>query len=231
MKSPWTDMLRMLFPATCYHCGRRLVGDERYFCMHCQLDMPFTHNAAVGDNETELRIGGRIPVKAGASLLYYQNEMCSKTLLHQIKYYEHYKMAYDYGSLLGKEIAQSGRFDDVDCLVPVPLHWIKRWRRGYNQSELLSRGIQASFDRPICKDVLYRKRYTQTQTHKSQEQRIENMQDVFAVKNTSKLEGRHILLVDDVITTGATSDSCWSALKTIPGIRISIASLAIATSH
>ncbi|MCQ2298234.1 MAG: double zinc ribbon domain-containing protein [Bacteroidales bacterium] len=231
MTNPLRDILRILFPPTCYHCGKELVSGERYLCMDCQLNLPITHNAHILGNETELRVGGRIPVEAGASLLYYQKGMVSRELLHHIKYYGHYKMATDYGAMLGIELSKSGRFEQVDYLVPVPLHWYKKWQRGYNQSEYICKGIQKHFERPICSDVLYRKRYTRTQTHKSHEKRMDNMADVFGVRNNSKLENKHILLVDDVITSGATTDACWSALKTTPGIHISIASLAIATSH
>lgn len=221
----------MFFPPSCYHCGRELVGDERYLCMSCQMNLPLTGNAAIVDNETEMRLGGRVPVEAGVSLMYYDRQMSSRAILHNIKYHGHYKMAHDFGAKLGEEIARSGRFEDVDCLVPVPLHWAKKWLRGYNQSELLCQGINRTFPRPICKDVLYRNRYTRTQTHKSFVRRQENMQGVFSVKHAEKLADKHILLVDDVITTGATTDSCWNVLKAIPGIRVSIASLAITNGH
>lgn len=195
--------------------------------MDCQMHLPLAGFSSMPDNATELRLGGRVPVVAGTSLYFYNHDAPSRSLLHNIKYYGHYKMALEYGSLLGKEISSCHRFDTVDMLVPVPLHWFKKLQRGYNQSELLCRGIAQSFPRPICTQVLYRKKYTTTQTHKNRLQRQDNMIGVFGINNAQTLEGKHILLIDDVITSGATTCSCWEALKQIPGIQISIASLAI----
>lgn len=225
--NPFRDILHIFFPATCYHCGKPLVGDEQFLCLNCQLQLSDTTNISMSNNVTEMRLAGRIPLIAGASFMYYEKGTPSQTILHQLKYYGNTKIGYTYGCLLGQRIASSKRFDDVDILIPVPLHRFKKWQRGYNQSEILCKGIATTFPRPICTNVLYRKSYTKTQTHKNRIQRMENMMNVFATKNTELIEGKHILLVDDVITTGATSDACWTALKTIPNLQISIASLAI----
>ena len=225
--NPFKDILRIFFPATCYHCGTPLVGDEKYLCLNCQMQLANSSILSMPNNAIEMRLGGRIPIEAGIAYMYYEKNTPSQAILHQLKYYGNTKIGYTYGSILGQEIKESGRFDDVDVIVPVPLHCIKKWQRGYNQSEILSKGIASTFPRPIFKNVLYRKTYTRTQTHKNRIQRMENIQDVFAIKNKDILENKHILLVDDVITTGATSNACWEALKQIPNLRISIASLAI----
>ena len=225
--NPFRDLLRIFFPATCYHCGTPLVGDERYLCLNCQLQISTNTAIIAPNNITEQRLGGRIPLVAGASYMHYIKGTPSQTILHQLKYYGNTKIGYTYGQLLGNALRLSGRFDDIDVLIPVPLHHFKQWQRGYNQSEILCKGIASTFPHPIEKHLLQRNTYTQTQTHKNRIQRMENMQGVFSIKHPERLNGKHILLVDDVITTGATTDACWETLKTIPNLRISIASLAI----
>ena len=131
------------------------------------------------------------------------------------------------GRQLGLHLNKSGLFDDVDLLMPVPLHRNKERRRGYNQSLLLCEGIIQTFPRPIVSGNLIRTRHTESQTHKTRIERLDNMKGVFALKNPDELKGKHILLIDDVITTGATTEACWMALRSVEGVQISIASLAI----
>ena len=225
--TPLRDILHILFPAKCYHCGTPLVGDERFLCLNCQMHLSETCNANIPNNATEMRLAGRIPIIAGASFMYYEKGTPSQTILHQLKYFGNTKIGYTYGRILGQQLINSGRFNDIDIIIPVPLHKLKQWQRGYNQSEILCKGIASTFHKPICTNILYRNIYTKTQTHKNRIQRMDNMNGVFSIKNSHLIEGKHILLIDDVITTGATSEACWTALKTISNLRISIASLAI----
>lgn len=221
------EIYRLIYPATCYCCGTPLVGDERMICTQCMAHIPYSYQISITDNLTEQRLGGRIPLEAGGSLLLYKKGLSSQTILHQIKYYGNTRLAKFMGRQLGTEILQSKRFDDIDIIVPVPLHWRRKWERGYNQSEIIAKGIAQILKKPIINNALYRKHYTQTQTHKNREERYHNMQGVFATRHTELLKGKHILLVDDVITTGTTSEACCIALKGIPGLRISVVSLAI----
>ena len=131
------------------------------------------------------------------------------------------------GRQLGLHLNKSVLFDDVDLLMPVPLHRHKERRRGYNQSQLICEGIIQTFPRPIVSGNLIRTRHTDSQTHKTRIERLDNMKGVFALKNPDELKGKHILLIDDVITTGATTEACWMALRSVEGVQISIASLAI----
>ena len=226
---PVRELLQMLFPAFCCHCDEILVGDERDLCTRCLSQLSWTHNASYSGNDTEMRLAGRIPFVAAASLLYFKRGSVAQTLLHQIKYYGNSTLAVQYGRLLGDELLQSGRFNGIDCIVPVPLHWWRQMRRGYNQSRLLAQGISSAMGLPVVSAGLYRRRYTSTQTHKNRLDRLENMRDVFAVRHPDLLAGKHILLVDDIITTGATTDSCCQALRSVPDLRISVASLALAS--
>lgn len=228
MFSPLQDLLSIFFPSYCYSCGQPLVGDERYLCGKCLLHLPTTHYAAVPDNLTEQRFMGRFPFQAATSLLYYEHGGEAQKLVHHIKYYEKVSFAEQMGRMLGRELTASGRFDQVELLVPIPLHPLKQLRRGYNQSELLCKGIAATFPRPICTNAVKRRTNTTSQTNKNRIQRMDNMQDVFLLKRPQAIEGKHILVVDDVITTGATTSACCQELLKAPDVTISIASLGIA---
>lgn len=225
--SIFRDFLHLFFPRTCCICGRVLVGDEEEICLHCLSDLPEALSANTKDNMVTRRLMGRIPVEAATALLIFKQGNSTQKILHQIKYYGNERLANQMGIMMGQRLAASGMFDNIDLIIPVPLHPKKMRIRGYNQSLLLCRGIVKSFPKPICDDNLVRTRHTETQTRKSREERLDNMQGVFALRNPNELVDKHILLVDDVITTGATTEACWSALKDIEGIRISLASLAV----
>lgn len=222
------DLFRLLYPACCCCCGDLLAGDEKYICTRCLLDLPSTHDFNVKDNVVELKLAGRVPLEAGGALFVFRKNNKVQRVVHRIKYYGNTDLAVRLGVMLGNELVESGRFSDVDCIIPVPLHRRRLWQRGYNQSELICQGISRALDRPVVADQIYRTRYTHTQTHKNREDRQKNVQGVFAVRNPDTLEGKHVLLVDDVITTGATTDSCYQVMMPIPGLRISVAALAVA---
>lgn len=225
---PLRDFLRILFPDLCCHCGEPLVGDERYLCTSCMTRITWAGGADHPGNNVEQRLIGRIPVEAAAALLIFRKDSVVQDIVHQIKYHGHDALARQYGHLLGIELARSGRFQHIDCVVPVPLHRRKKLERGYNQSELLAEAVAKDLHCPVAARNLYRKRYTDTQTHKSRLDRLDNMANVFGVRHPEAWAGKHILLVDDIITTGATSEACYHALQSIPGLRISVAALALA---
>lgn len=173
---------------------------------------------------------GRIPTQSAASLMIFQKGNVAQSIVHQIKYHGSTQLAKLFGHLLGDELIASGRFDDIDYLVPVPLHWRRQLKRGYNQSQLLCEAIAEKMNKPIVRNNLYRKKYTTSQTHKNRLNRLENMQGVFAVRRPQQFENKHILLVDDILTTGATTEACYSALATIPDLTISVAVLAVTSN-
>lgn len=224
---PLQDLSRIIFPALCCHCGEVLVGDERFLCTACLSHLPWARHAAIPNNETEQRIAGRIPATAAAALLIFHKGNVTQDIVHQIKYHGNTQMARQYGRMLGTELLQSGRFDNIDMIVPVPLHWWRKLQRGYNQSELICNAMAQVMHLPVMTGNLYRKRYTSSQTHKTRQDRLQNMKDVFAVRHPEQFEHTHILLVDDIITTGATTESCYHALQNIPKLQISIACLAL----
>jgi len=228
--NPLHDLLRIIYPDVCIHCGEPLVGDERHLCTRCMAQIPWTHSASACENEVELRLAGRIPYVAGAALLLFRRGNIAQSIVHQIKYHSNLALAKQYGHLLGAELLASGRFNDIDCLVPVPLHRRRKRQRGYNQSELLCDAMAENMHVPVVTGNLYRRRYTDTQTRKNRLARMDNMKEVFAIRHPERFENKHILLVDDIITTGATTENCYHALRHIPGLSISIAALAVTSS-
>ena len=221
------ELIGLFFPRTCCICGELLVGDEHDICSSCLLNLPEAYNAQGEENFVEKRLMGRIPVVSVTALLVFKKNNSTQTLLHQIKYRGNEHLALIMGRQLGLRLAESGRFDDVDLMIPIPLHPRKERKRGYNQSLLICQGIAQTFPRPIAVDNLHRTRHTDSQTHKNRQQRLDNMHGVFTVTQPEQLKGKHLLLVDDVITTGATTEACCLPLLTIEGVRISVAALAV----
>lgn len=221
------DLLYLFFPRACCLCGKPLVDGEEEVCLHCLSDLPEALNATNSNNVISRRLQGRVPLQAATALLLFKRKNKAQKVLHQIKYYGNEQLAIIMGRQLGLSLSKKPAFNDIDLLVPVPLHPRKIRIRGYNQSLLLCKGIADVFHRPICDNNLIRTRHTDTQTRKTREERLDNMQGVFALRNPEQLKNKHILLVDDVLTTGATTEGCWSALKNVEGLKISLASLAV----
>lgn len=224
------DLLSVLLPKKCCGCGTFLEGDERNLCTHCLAHLPLTHYGAVTNNATELRLMGRIHFEAATSLMHFHKGNIAQGIVHAIKYYGEEDLGFRMGRLLGHDLAASHRFDDIDIVIPVPLHKKKERERGYNQSLLLCRGIADICKWPIATDVIIRHIYTESQTRKDRKGRIDNISNAFEVIKPDAIAGKHILLVDDVITTGSTIAECADRILEVEETRISIASLTIAGS-
>lgn len=226
--NPLAELIRLIYPSTCCACGTALVGEEQNLCSHCLLHLPLAHLTPHADNFVERHYIGRVPIKNATTLLVFRKDNITQHIVHEIKYYGNRKLAVQMGRMLGAEINDCQRFASVDYLVPVPLHRRRKWQRGYNQSEKICEGIAEVFQRPIITKNLVRDKYTDSQTRRDRISRMDNMSEVFAVRNPEELENKHILIVDDVITSGATIESCWIALSSIPGITVSVASVSMA---
>lgn len=228
MNAFFQSLLHTLFPSTCACCGDVLVSGEKQICINCLSKLTATLYSAHDDNHTERMLAGRIPLQHATSILVFRQGNTVQDLIHAMKFYGNSDLCLLMGRQMGLELLHSGRFDDIDLLVPVPLHWRRRLQRGYNQSELLCRGISQVMGRPVNSRALVRHRYTHQQSLQSSDDREANVEGAFSLRRPDDLRGKHILLVDDVLTTGATLGSCCDALKSVNGLKISIATLSIA---
>ena len=228
MKAFFQNLLQTLFPSTCACCGDVLLPGEKQICINCLANLTATFYSAHDDNHTERQLAGRIPYQHATSLYVFRKGNTVQQLVHAMKFHSNSDLCIFMGRQMGLELLHSGRFDDIDLLVPVPLHWRRRLQRGYNQSELLCRGISEVMGRPVNKRALVRHRNTHQQSMQASGDREENVRDAFSVRHPDDLQGKHLLLVDDVLTTGATLGSCCDALKLVNNLKISIATLSIA---
>lgn len=224
------QLLQVLFPTTCACCGEVLVRGERQICLNCLTSLTRTLYSGHDDNHTERLLTGRIPSFQRATSIYaFRHGNSVQQLIHAMKFHKNSDLCLMMGRQMGQELLHSARFDDIDLLVPVPLHWLRRLYRGYNQSELLCRGIAEVMHRNVDTKNLIRHRYTNQQSLTSAAERESNVEGAFSLRHPEQFEGLHILLIDDVITTGATLVSCCDALRQVKDIRISIATLGIAS--
>ncbi len=226
--SVWSDIWELFFPRYCAVCGERLPRSEKGLCFKCLSKLPRTSLHLQKDNEMEKNFWGRFPLERAAAFLYYSKGGDVRKLLYELKYYGNHQLGFILGQCMATEMQVSGFFDGIDALVPIPLHPQKLRKRGYNQSEMLAGGIASVVGAPVVTDWLQRDQYTDTQTHKSQYERWMNVNEVFVCNDPHRMEGKHILLVDDVFTTGATIVACADALKEIHGLHISVLTLALA---
>lgn len=197
-------------------------------CLHCLANLPHTHFENLAGNMTEKIFYGRASLTAAYSQFYFAKHQLVQHLIHQLKYKGNKEIGEYLGQMMGNAILKSNRFAGIDYLIPLPLHADKEFKRGYNQAEVLCRGIEKTSNIKLASRLLLRRKYTETQTKKHRAERWENVEDSFIVTNETTLQNRHVLLVDDVVTTGATLESGAQALRHIAGIRISIGTLAIA---
>lgn len=223
-----TDFVSLFFPRQCAACGNNLVKGERIVCLTCLHDLPFTDFHLQHDNAIAKRFWGRVDVYAATSLLHFQKGNKVQQLVHELKYNGRDDVGVYLGEMLGKKLLGADDYKDVALVVPVPLHWRKQLKRGYNQSACFAEGIASAMGVQVSTELLQRARHTQTQTKKSREERWLNVKDVFVLKDPEKHQGKHIILVDDVVTTGATLEACAQKLLLIPGARVSIATIAVA---
>lgn len=222
------DFLSLFFPNPCLACGEPLRKNEHICCSICVNSLPKTNFHLKKENPVAQIFWGRANVFSATAFYYFNKGNKVQHLIHQLKYKGSYETGIFIGELMGCELKESALFNTVDMIVPVPLHPKKIKKRGYNQSEMFGKGMTKGLNRPMNTEVLYRQQFTETQTRKSRTERWENVENVFKVKNPEALSGKHLLLVDDVITTGSTLESCIHALETIPNVTISIAAIATA---
>lgn len=222
------DLWELFFPRCCLLCGKRLLKGEEHLCLACFSGLPFTKIYTEADNEMEKNLLGKMPLERAGAYLYYVKGGDVSRLLFQLKYYGNSDLGCYLGRCMGISLLPSGFFQGIDCIVAVPLHARKKKKRGYNQSEKLAEGISSVTGIPVVSYLLAKQVETETQTHKGNYERWMNVKNVFECVLPKQLEGKHVLLVDDVFTTGATVVACSDAFQHVPGLRISVLTLALA---
>jgi len=226
LKNILSDTVHLFYPHICTGCGSDLLNSDSLLCLKCVTNLPTTNFALYANNPVEKIFWGRITLVAAHSEYYFSKNSLIQQLIHQLKYKGNTSIGFYLGELMGKSLADSKRFDTVDALIPLPLYPDKERKRGYNQAAIICDGISAVMNIPVIRNNVVRQRYTDTQTKKHRIERWENVAGSFSCKIPGLLAGKHLLLVDDVVTTGATLEACGSTISAIENIRLSIATLA-----
>lgn len=220
------DFLSLFFPELCPGCSKNLYHTESVICTDCIYNLPYTNFHEDADNRVAKQLWGRINFTAAASYLYFTKGSRVQKILHQFKYNSRPDIGLKLGEMYGAVLSKSPHFKSADFIIPVPLHPSKLRKRGYNQSGYFAQGLSNTLGVPVLLNGLKRIVKTDTQTRKSRFVRYENMKEVFDPAQHSQLQCKHILLVDDVITTGATIEACANEILKIPGTKVSIATIA-----
>lgn len=221
------DIENLFFPEACLACMHTLVANENIVCTSCRHELPFTHYHHYRDNPVEKILYGRIKLENATALLSYREPGPVRNLIHHLKYKGQEEVGMFLGHLLGAVLKEHPDYQNIDVVLPVPLHRKRLRERGYNQVALFGKEIAFALEAIYRDDILLRTLHSSTQTFKSRLTRWQSDQSIFAIRNKELLENKRVLLVDDVITTGATLEACSNVLKNIPGIKLSIATMAI----
>ena len=222
------SFLHLLFPHVCTGCGNDILNEETVLCMRCIDAMPETNFEIHSNNPVEKNFWGRLPLAAATAQFYFTKESLMQHLMHQFKYKANKELGLQLGRMMGEQIRKSGRFD-VDALIPLPLFPIKEKRRGYNQATILCEGMAESMGIPVLDKIIIRPQHTETQTKKGRIERWKNMEGKFILSNPAAIRNKHVLLVDDVVTTGATFEACGNELLKAENMKLSLASLCVAS--
>lgn len=218
-------LLHLFLPEVCVVCGQELLESEMGACLNCLYKLPKTYNYKVIDNAAEILMAGRIPFERIASYCVYVNGGILPPLIHNLKYHRKKEIGLLLGRMFGEDLVGSEFLKPVDIIVPVPLHPKKKRSRGYNQAEIIAQGISEATSIPISVDNLVRVVHNPTQTKRTKTERWENVKNIFNVKDIHAFNQKHVLLVDDVITTGSTIEACGVALQKCSKLKISVAAI------
>lgn len=219
------DFFGLFYPRICPACDNPLVRNEEFLCTSCLLDLPRTNFHKDPENEVTQMFWGRVNVENASAFLYFQKKSKVQRLLHKLKYKGEKEIGEFLGRSIGNELKETA-FNDVDIIIPLPLHPKKQKIRGYNQSEMIALGLGKALDKKVEAGVLIRKIANSTQTRKHRYERWLNVEEVFEVVNHERIANKHVLLVDDVVTTGATLEASAGELLKAENTKVSIITVA-----
>ena len=222
-------LIDIFFPKVCYACNNLLHDNELYICTTCRHDLPVTNFHFNQDKTVENIFYGRCQIEKATALLWFEKKGITQRLIHNLKYRGFEEIGQFLGDWLGNELNSSGYYKNIDAVIPVPLHKKKQRKRGYNQVTIFGKQIAKALQAEFMEDVLIKTTNTNSQVHKNRISRWFNNPEVFKASNIEKIANKHILLVDDLITTGATLESCILVLQKAPHVKISIATMAVAS--
>ena len=229
MKNPWwNDFLSLFFPLLCLLCRYNQRYEHQPLCLACQAKLSPTNLHLHRENEFTDRFIGRIQLETAAALYYFSKTSKVQTLLHLLKYGDRPMIGIQLGRWYGHLLKEQAHYSTIDLIIPVPLHPKRERQRGYNQSTQFAIGLSEALNIPYRSSVLERQIYTPTQTGKNRVERLENVLTAFHLKEKDVIAGKNVLLVDDVLTTGATLEACALQLLEVPNVKISMATIAIA---
>lgn len=223
------DFISLLFPRTCYACGNSLFQNEKIVCTSCLLHLPKTnfHNSI--DNPVSKVFWGRVNLVTATSMYYYRKGSKVQHLIHQLKYKGHQEIGIFLGENYGSQLNESSLFKDIELIIPIPLHQSKLKKRGFNQAELFARGLAKSMKKELDTKSLVRQIATSTQTKKTRYKRWENVSEIFKLESPENIQGKKILVVDDVITTGATMEAFIQSIQKAENVQVCAVSIAFAS--
>ena len=216
------DFFDLFYPNICANCKEQLLQNEKVICTFCRNDLPLTNFQSYTINKVSSIFSGRITIEKSYSLLFFRKQGITKNLIHDLKYKGNEEVGVFFGNWIGEIVAKNKEFSTVDFIVPVPIHAKKKKIRGYNQVTKFGECLSMHLKVPLNEDVLIRQSATKTQTLKSRFERFNDLESKFLARNASVFKEKHILIIDDVITTGATLEACAKELLKTPGIKISI---------
>jgi len=222
------NLINLLFPKVCLACTNALTDNEAYICTNCRHELPVTNIHFDGSDEVKKVLYGRVKLENGTALLRFQKRGKVQHLIHNLKYKGHQEIGEFLGSWLGEELKQVDAYRNIDVVIPVPLHKLKQRKRGYNQVDRFGKQVAKSLNAKYLDSVLTKITNTSSQVKKNRLSRWNSIDEIFSIQNLHKINGKHILLVDDLITTGATIEACANQLLKAKNIKISMATMAIA---
>ncbi len=222
------DFILLLFPKICAACGKVINKSENTICTYCRIHLPKTDYHLYNDNPVSRLFWGKTDIFASTAYYYFRKGSRVQQLIHKLKYLGQSNIGITIGKFMGADLVKETVFNSIDCIIPVPLHPLKLRKRGYNQSDYIGMGLAESMGKPCITNNLYRAISNASQTRKSQWDRFQNVEGIFRLKAPAELKNKHVLLTDDVVTTGSTLVACSEALHTVPGIKVSVAAIACA---